>query len=125
MLAKAEQKKIYDHLIVDDLISALENQNETYDLFLSSDAFVYIGDLKNVFRSVKKNARQKAYFIFSTEHEEGKGYSLLKTGRYSHSKSYIQHLSNEFGFTFASFEKCNLRKNKGSFLIGGLYILQI
>ena len=54
---------------------------------------------------------------------ESAGFHLEKSGRYTHSKSYIDELCKEFRFSISHFSETNLRKEKGSFLIGGLYFL--
>ena len=48
---------------------------------------------------------------------------LKKTGRYSHSKAYIEVLCVQFGYRMVHFETRQLRKEEEVFLIGGLYLL--
>jgi predicted TPR repeat methyltransferase len=45
------------------------------------------------------------------------------SGRYSHSKNYIEELCDEFGFHLSHFAEAKLRKEKGVFLTAGLYFL--
>ena len=44
MVAKAERKNIYDELYVNDLIGGLKELGVKFDLFISSDVFIYVGD---------------------------------------------------------------------------------
>jgi predicted TPR repeat methyltransferase len=62
-------------------------------------------------------------FHFSTEHNSKNDFSLEKTGRYSHSKKYIDDLSKKFDFQISSFKKINLRKQSDHYLIGEIYFL--
>ena len=124
MIAKAEEKNIYDELYVNDLISGLKELGGKFDLFISSDVFVYVGDLEALFETIRKHATKNAVFIFSTEDEDGDSFHLQKSARFSHSKKYITQLASTLGFQLICFEKSNLRKEKEQWIIGGIYILK-
>ena len=62
--------------------------------------------------------------VFSTEHLDGEGYILEESGRYSHSKKYIEGLSEEFGFKLIEFQRVFLRKDGNQTINGGLYLLE-
>ena len=123
MLEKAKNKKIYDKLTHQDIIDYLSTENLNFNYFIAADVLVYIGDLSDIFRLIKSRNKSKGQFIFSTEHTDRNGFFLEQSGRYSHSKKYIEILCNEFGYKLSHFELTNLRKNKSEFIIGGLYIL--
>ena len=124
MIRQAEEKNVYDELIINDLISGLKVLKTSFDLFISADVFVYLGDLCPLLDSVKKHANNKSLFIFSTEDMPGDGFFLQKTGRFAHSKNYILSTASNYGFQLEYFERHNLRKNKGEWVIGGVYILR-
>lgn len=124
MLRKAKEKNIYDKLVTDELVSGLNKTNTNFDLFISADVFVYVGDLIALFEAVARYANSGALFIFSTEHMPGNQYKLQKTGRFAHSKDYITLIAENFNFQLDYFEKCNLRKENNTWIIGGLYILK-
>ena len=84
---------------------------------------MYIGDLSEIFWLVKSKNKKSGKLVFSTEHTELDGYHLLQTGRYSHSKSYIESLCNKFEYKLSHFSTNDLRKEKRDFLTGGIYIL--
>ena len=65
----------------------------------------------------------KGKFLFSTEHTDRDRFFLEKSGRYSHSKKYIETLCDKFNYKLSHFETTNLRKDKDKFIIGGLYFL--
>ena len=123
MLEIAESKNAYDKLDHVDIVGYLSHAELNFDCFIATDVFIYVGDLYEVFRLIKVRNKKPGKLIFSTEHTNEKGFHLEKSGRYSHSKSYIEGLCKEFKFSISHFSETNLRKEKGSFLIGGLYLL--
>ena len=124
MLELARQKNVYDQLSQSDILQYLCSMPLNFDYYIALDVFVYVGDLTEIFRLIRSRNKKPGKFIFSTEHADKDGYHLLKTGRYSHSKSYIDGLCNKFGYKMCNFSTTTLRKEKGAFLTGGIYILE-
>ena len=123
MLDLAKSKNVYDKLDHFDIVEYLSDAELGFDYFIATDVFVYLGELSEVFRLIKSKNKKTGKLIFSTEHTNAEGFHLEKSGRYSHSKSYIKDLCKEFKFSISHFAETNLRKDKGAFLIGGLYVL--
>ena len=123
MLEQAKLKKIYDKLIHMDIIEYLYNVELNFDYFIAAEVFIYIGDLNDVFHLIKSRNKRSGKLVFSTEHTEKHGFHLEQSGRYSHSKDYIEALCEKFNYSISHFSKVNLRKEKGRFLTGGLYLL--
>ena len=123
MLEIAKSRNVYNKLDHVDIVGYLSNAELDFDYFIATDVFIYVGDLFDVFRLIKVRNKKPGKLIFSTEHTNEKGFRLEKSGRYSHSMSYIKELCREFKFSISHFSETNLRKEKGSFLIGGLYFL--
>ena len=123
MLAEAKKKNIYNKLIKQDIFSHLQNASLDFDYFISTDVFIYIGDLSNIFRLIKSRNRTVGKLAFSTEDYDGDGFFLEQSGRYSHSKKYIEGLCDKFGFELRHFEIQNLRKEKNQYIRGGVYVL--
>ena len=123
MLKIAAKKNIYDELTQFELKEYLSNMPLDFDCFIALDVFIYVGELSEIFRLIKSRNNKAGRLIFSTEHTETDGYNLNKTGRYSHSKSYIKSLCEIFDYNISHFTITNLRKEKDSFLKGGIYIL--
>ena len=124
MLRQADQKNVYDKLSHTGIVEYLSEAALDFDLFIAADVFVYVGELSEVFRLIKSRNNRKGWLAFSTEHTEKKGFSLEVSARYSHSKSYIESLCAEFDYQVLHFSKANLRKEKGEFLTGGIYVLE-
>ena len=123
MLEQARVKGVYDKLSHVDIVEYLSKAELNFDYFISTDVFIYVGELCEVFSLIKSKNKKPGKLVFSTEHTEKDGFHLETSGRYSHSKSYIENLCKEFNYSISHFSKMNLRKEKGMFLTGGLYFL--
>jgi predicted TPR repeat methyltransferase len=123
MLDKAKGKNVYDKLIKQDIVAYLSNESLNFDYFISTDVFIYIGDLSDVFRLIKSRNKTGGKLAFSTEDYDGDGFFLEQSGRYSHSKKYIEGLCKKFGYKLRHFETQVLRKEKNQYISGGLYLL--
>jgi predicted TPR repeat methyltransferase len=123
MILKAKKKNIYDELYTDDIINRLASLETKFDLIISADVFVYIGNLLPLFQAVKKYSNHDSLFMFSTEHSDGQDFILRNTCRYAHSKEYILSVSKDVGFKLEFFAQSNLRKEKNSWVPGGAYVL--
>ena len=124
MLDEAMKKDIYNKLIKEDILAYLSNASLNFDYFVSTDVFVYIGDLSDIFRLIKSRNTTGGKLVFTTEDYDGDGFFLEQSGRYSHSKKYIVGLCKKFGFELRHFETQALRKEKNQYISGGLYILE-
>ncbi len=123
MLAIANQKNVYEKLSQFDIVEYLSTMPLEFDYYIALDVFIYVGKLTEIFRLIKSRNKKPGYLVFSTEHTEKDGYHLLKTGRYSHSKSYIESLCKKFDYNISHFSTNNLRKEKSTFIKGGIYVL--
>ena len=121
MLDIAKKKKIYDELLTGDICGILEKNVKKYNLFIIADVFVYIGELQDVFSKIKNRSEEGAIVIFSTEHLEEGDYRLVKQ-RYRHSKNYIEKILKQNNFNFIDFKTEKLRKDKDSYITGGIYL---
>ena len=124
MLDVARKKNVYHELINEDILTYLSESILNFDYFVSTDVFIYVGDLSEVFRLIKLCNKKTGKLVFSTEHLEGEGYMLEKSGRYSHSKKYIEGLSEEFGFKLIECQIVFLRKDGNQTINGALYLLE-
>lgn len=123
MLNQARKTDVYDRLDHVDIVEYLSSFDLDFDYFISTDVFIYVGELSEIFRLIKIRNKKPGKLIFSTEHTEMDGFHIETSARYSHSKSYIEGLCKKFNYSITHFSKTNLRKERGVFLTGGLYIL--
>ena len=124
MLKKAEEKNVYDRLIHQDIKEYLITADLDFDYFVSTDVFIYVGDLAEVFNLIKMRNKRNGKLAFTTEHNNKNTYKLEKSGRFSHSKKYIERLCKKYGYVLSYFCNANLRKENDEYLSGGIYILE-
>ncbi|OGR03143.1 MAG: hypothetical protein A2511_04645 [Deltaproteobacteria bacterium RIFOXYD12_FULL_50_9] len=125
MLEKARKKMVYDRLTRADVVEFLTHTTETFDLFISTDVFIYIGELESVFAAVAKRAAKDGYFIFSVEScNIDQDYVLRPSGRYAQSQAYIATLAETHGFTIELCQSTGIRKEEGLWIMGHVYILK-
>ena len=124
MMDEAEKKQVYTDLFKIEIIDFLKNHDLNFQLYVSADVFVYLGDLSELFKLIKTRNGSSGILAFSTENKEGSGFQLEESGRYSHSTKYIQQLANEFGYEIINYSLEKIRKNKNRFILGGLYIMR-
>jgi predicted TPR repeat methyltransferase len=133
MIERAKQRNCYKNLFVGDLESVFVVTPDwtppVFDIVIACDVFVYIGDLKSIFHSIRKNVTCDGVFAFSTEalDEETCGtnpFTLHKNARFAHKKSYIENLANKTEFMLDSMTKTVIRKNKGTDVQGFLVVLR-
>ena len=94
MLRLAREKHIYDSLYEDDIISFMQKNKASFDLIVSADVLIYIGDIQYLVESIFVALRQNGVIAISTECMESNEFSdtfaLQPSGRYQHSIKYLQ-----------------------------------
>ena len=124
MIEKASDKNIYDYVEQGDISTYLTKSLKKFDLFISTDVFIYVGDLDEVFSKVSAKSNLNAKFCFSVEKCEDNEFKLLKSARYAHSKEYIDRLSKRYKFIIESFEETEIRTESGIPLTVYIFILK-
>ena len=124
MIDLARTKGIYDELALCDICQHLEASERRYDLFMSADVFIYLGDLSGVFKAISAHANPGAYFVFSTEEATEQDYVLRPTGRYAQSRNYIEALASAHGFSIEGYQAIKLRKEGQQQIEGNLFVLR-
>ncbi len=125
MIAEARRKEIYEHLEVGEALACLSESPGDYDLVLSADVFVYIGDLEPIFAAVRDKTVLGALFAFSVEAADGDGFALLDCGRYAHSSRYIEGLAANYGFSIERRRHVPIREERGGPVAGYLFVLKV
>jgi predicted TPR repeat methyltransferase len=124
MLAKAEEKSIYDRLECDDVLTFLHNETAQYDLFLAMDLIIYLGRVDSFFAGLRKQAASGASVALSIEAYDGPGnYILQSSGRYAHTLQYITDTAQNYGFRVDRVVEHNIRMENDSWIAGYLLLL--
>ncbi len=134
MLAKAEDKEIYDHLDQADLsLGTSETRlingdlaTGRADLVAAADVLMYLGNLEPVFALAKALLAAGGHFAFSVEHlmDGGDEFRLQPSLRYAHSPAYIERLLASHGFALLGSEKLVIRMDGGLPVSGILFIAE-
>jgi predicted TPR repeat methyltransferase len=110
MLEQAQRRGIYDRLIESDIAAFLDTQTDQFDLTVSTDVFVYIGDLAGIFAGVRRALRHDGLFCFSVEAADDGNFVLRPTLRYAHSLEYLTKLADQNGFAVMTVEPHAVRR---------------
>ena len=134
MLQKARAKNIYHRLVADDIEYALSKEaNASFDIVVSTDVFIYIGDLSIIFDGIFHVLRDGGLFAFSAEGifpsddepvENLPDYRLNSTARYSHSLKYLYRFVNSGRFALRDTKVERIRVENGQPVMGYLVIMQ-
>jgi predicted TPR repeat methyltransferase/TolA-binding protein len=124
MIAIAKKKNCYDELIVVDNVAYMNEHTAAFDLIVAADVFVYQGDLKPLFTACYKTLQENGLFAFSTEISQQQNFIMQPTGRFAHSKSYIEALAKEIGFKVLQAKTSQTRIQGNEPLIGYYFVLQ-
>ncbi|VAW68712.1 hypothetical protein MNBD_GAMMA09-1858 [hydrothermal vent metagenome] len=125
MIEHARTKEVYNELVVGDIEEFMKNkESASCDIVVAADVFVYIGELNAVFSEAKRLLSPGGIFSFSVEKavDEKSSYVLNETGRYGHSKKFLQKLQKKYGFIERYFEKAHIRNNHDKPVYGYLCV---
>jgi predicted TPR repeat methyltransferase len=123
MLEKAAEKKIYNRLAVFDILQDWDFPQK-FNLIYSSDVFVYFGNLDTIIRSASSYLVYGGIIAFSVERLEDNSmeYRLFPSGRYAHSRTYIQDCLRRHGLQLIEETKADIRKQSGNQVKGLLIV---
>jgi predicted TPR repeat methyltransferase len=124
MVERARDKGVYDDLATGDVCQYLQASQQKYDLIMATDVFPYIGDLSFVFKTISEHAMHDCYFIFSVETAHEQDYVLRSSGRFAHSRHYIESLANSHNFVIADSRATDLRMEGTQPIKGDLFVLK-
>ncbi|PIE72059.1 MAG: hypothetical protein CSA20_09725 [Deltaproteobacteria bacterium] len=124
MLEIAATKNIYKELMQTGIREYCSGTQHHYDLIIAADVFGYIGELEETFAQIRQKTLAEAVFCFSTERSNGAQLTLGATGRFAHHPSYIDQLARATGWAVLSKTATELRKEKGEWIKGDLWILR-
>ncbi len=124
MLAIAATKNIYDELIKTDASSYLERSQHQFDLIIAGDVFVYTGELKSVTTAAYHALCIDSLFAFNTEITNDSEYVMNQSGRFSHSKTYLENLAETLGFKVLYYKKVITRTQNHLPVDGHLFVWQ-
>ena len=114
MVERAAARGVYDSVAHADVAQYLADTQQSYDLVLAADVFIYVGALEQVFAGVARVMPPGGVFCFSVEAcEEGPDLALRPSLRYAHSPAYIHKLAGQYGFEVQATAGHSIREDQG------------
>lgn len=126
MLEEAKKKNLYHKLYCDELEHFFAHSKQKFDMVVSADVFTYFGDLSKIISGVSKCLTSKGRFIFtvSENYVNEEEYFLHASGRYLHSRKYIENLLISNCFSIEKIKRCKLRNEGQNLVFGFLFAAQ-
>lgn len=127
MAVAARRSGLYEDVFEEDVAFFLtegSGRDRDYDLALSADVFIYIGDLEPIFAALAGRMPGGGLFAFSVEDLDEGDFKLLPTGRYAQSRAYIERLAVAKGFAVLSQDDFTLRQEWNKPIAGRAYLLR-
>jgi predicted TPR repeat methyltransferase len=114
MLAYAAKRGIYDRLFHQEICEFLNETQETFDLVICCDVFIYLGRLESIFAAIRRVLRPHGTFALTVDRcDAPEGIDLLPELRYAHSERYVQLVANASGFDVVAIDRASLREQDG------------
>ena len=115
MLERARALDVYDRLERAEAMAWLEDSDERFDLIVSADVLVYIGDLDRLFAGARRALTDDGLFAFvielSPQGDAGPPFALQPSLRYVHSARYIRELAARHGFAVDRSVEATMRED--------------
>jgi predicted TPR repeat methyltransferase len=126
MLEKARARAIYDELERDDIARYLNAAPAAaFDLLLAADVFIYVGRLEEVFAACARALAPGGRFAFSIEILEGaEDVRLARSGRYAHSRAYVERLGRGLGLATACAVEGPIRSENKQPVAGRIVVME-
>jgi predicted TPR repeat methyltransferase len=124
MIECAQLSGKYSHLHVADVVDYLAaNGDDSSDMVVAADVFVYIGDLEPVFSQSARVVQPQGLLAFTVQRGEGADWAVGEDLRYAHSRAYIERLSVAHGFKVVVLDEASTRKDAGRDVPGLVVVL--
>ena len=97
MIQQARERDIYDRLEVPEVTDWLNRTQESFDLIVACDTFIYFGDLRQVIAPALQLLKPKGVIAFSVERSARPPYRLTDSGRYVHHIEHVEEVAADLG----------------------------
>ena len=123
MIEAARARAVYDQLHTADVVEHLAETPVRHDLIVATDVLIYIGDLEPLFAATRAVLAGGGLFAVSAERHDGLDVCLAPTGRYQHSRAYLERLAADHDLDVLAFDRCEQRLEAGVFVPGWIVVL--
>ena len=127
---------VYDTVMEMDVNVFLKKLDSNYvHVVGASDVFIYVGDLKELFIECHRVLSADGILVFTVEFPSSEdvaakgqikknGVGLLKSGRFGHSRHYIQGLAKDHNYDLLEWKEEVLRKQGSDSVHGAVVVLK-
>lgn len=127
-LKQEDGSRVYDHLVEAELVTFLnEAPRDCFGMATCVDTLCYFGPLEEMMAELKPALRPGGIMVATVERCEdpdGPGYKIDQSGRYSHTKAYLEQTARKAGLNFVSSEDAILRKELGKDVHGYVFVVE-
>lgn len=109
MLEVAREKELYDALHAAELGHYLAHTEESFDLVVAANLWIYFGALDEAFTRVARCLAPEGLFLFDVESIEGDAPRLQPAGRYGHPEAYVREALEASGLRVLESREQTLR----------------
>jgi predicted TPR repeat methyltransferase len=114
MIEQARAGGLYAELEVDDMTAALARQHDaSADLVIAADAMVYVGELADVLRGVRRVLAPGGLLAFTVETHDGDGVIIGEGLRTAHGAEYLSGVIAAAGLSLVDFAPASPRIDRG------------
>jgi predicted TPR repeat methyltransferase len=124
MVDLADKRGLYDDLVVDELTAYLRAHPAAFELVVSADTLVYFGNLGEVLPAAARALVPGGILAFTVERvpatDVPSGYCIRPSGRYGHTREYLEATLSASGFREIALQEVDLRREAGKWIGGYL-----
>ncbi|MEZ4398933.1 MAG: methyltransferase [Kofleriaceae bacterium] len=122
MIEAARARAVYDHLREAEVVDHLRETTVRYDLIVATDVLIYIGDLAPLFAVARAALAGGGLFACSIEGHDGVDVHRAATGRYQHSRGYVERMAAAHDLDVLAFAPTEIRLEAGAFISGWVFV---
>jgi predicted TPR repeat methyltransferase len=124
MVALARKRGGYDDLVVAELTTFLREHAHGFDVVVMVDTLVYFGALDEVVEAAFRALRPAGALVLTLELAEpgqaAGGFALQPSGRYAHTRDYVDEVVRRVGMTEVAVSRKCVRKEANQWVDGWL-----
>jgi len=125
MLSRARARGCYRELHLAEISEFLSDAQVSWHAVTAADVFIYYGYLNHLFKDIHRRLQPGGWFAFSVESTDEDGFRVNPaSGRYQHSRCYLEQSMVEAGFSWRQFLSVVVRMENGEPIPGWIVLAQ-
>jgi len=123
MLARAAERGAYGALVKEELVRFLAERPDSFDVLVSADTLIYLGELGPAFVAARSALRPGGTLVFTLEaapDDAPSGFALTQSGRYAHTRACVGERLAHAGLDVIGIAQASPRHEGGKAVPGWL-----